>query len=612
MRAPSNPLPGPAPDSGAGSGWKPRELLAWGLRGAAGWEPPPPAHLEDLLPGYRVEALLGRGAMGAVYRAVHRDLERPVAVKLLPAPLAEEPGFAERFRREAKLLAQLDHPGIVRVHDFGRTAEGHPYFVMEFVDGVDLHRAIHGPGLSPEQALEVACELCEALQYAHRQGVVHRDLKPANVLVTPGGRVKLADFGLARPPDDAAGPLTGHMAIGTPDYMAPEQRRGRGDHRVDLYALGVTMYEMLCGGPPRGEWRPPSRRVTVDARIDGVIAKALQENPDLRYHEANEIQTDLARIRDSPSGRLSPEPARRFGKSLPLAAACLLVAIPAVRLWRTAASGTPPVARVHLHFDEPAGASSAADSSGNGWHGAFVGEPALVPGKIDNAIHLNGIRQAVRLPADVVAACDDFTIAVWVKPAGVPNWSRIFDFGADIDRYMFLTPRNGITGTMRFSITTAGTLAEQQIESPSPLVPGRWAHVAVVLSGATGTLYLDGVPVGENSAMTLRPSDLGHTDRNYIGQSQFPSDPEFEGLVDDFRIFDRALTRAEIASIMEAPGQATARIGARENAASGRAARLFRIAGPKSPSVRVFQAYLSHDSISRPPAIPHHRLDPAR
>ncbi len=297
MQAPSDPLPDPAPDSVANTGWNPRDLLVWGLRGALAWESPPPAHLEDLLPGYQVEALLGRGAMGAVYRAIHRDLERPVAIKVLPALLAEEPGFAERFRREAKLLAQLDHPGIVRVHDSGRTAEGHPYFVMELVEGPDLRRWAAGRCLDVRQVVDFGSQICDALEEAHRQGVIHRDLKPANILVTADLRLKLADFGLARPILDGGEGMTGGgVALGTPEYMAPEQRQGKGDHRIDLYALGATLYELLCGAPPQGAWLPPSRRAKVPAGFDRLIARAMDELPERRFASAAGMKAELLRL----------------------------------------------------------------------------------------------------------------------------------------------------------------------------------------------------------------------------------------------------------------------------------------------------------------------------
>jgi serine/threonine protein kinase len=284
------------------------DLLARGLESAKAatgnpqaWQPPTPEELAVLLPQYEIESLLGRGGMGAVYRGKQAALDRAVAIKLLPAELAADAEFMSRFQREARTLAKLQHPGIVAVHDFGQTSAGHLYFVMEFVNGTDLARLIHGPGINPVQALEVITQICDALQYAHGQGVIHRDIKPANVLINTEGRAKLADFGLARPTSEETASLTrSNVVMGTPDYMAPEQMAGNADHRADLYALGVMLYEMLTGQTPRGAWAPPSQRVQVDVRLDQVVVRALQQDPAMRYQQASEIKTDVDVIRTTP------------------------------------------------------------------------------------------------------------------------------------------------------------------------------------------------------------------------------------------------------------------------------------------------------------------------
>lgn len=207
----------------------------------ARWTPPSADEVARLLPRYRIVACLGRGGMGAVYQAFQPELERPVAIKLLPAALAEEPGFVGRFRMEARTLARLDHPGIIRIHDFGQTEEGHLYFVMEFVDGTDLRHRLQAGPLSPAETLGLARQVCDALRCAHRQGIIHRDIKPANILVTRDGLAKLADFGLARPLENEANRLTlTQVVMGTPDYMAPERRTGADDHRADSKTPHLT------------------------------------------------------------------------------------------------------------------------------------------------------------------------------------------------------------------------------------------------------------------------------------------------------------------------------------------------------------------------------------
>jgi serine/threonine protein kinase len=279
----------------------------------AGWAPPLPDELAALLPAFEILRILGRGGMGAVYLGRDRKLDRLVAIKLLPPELSAEASYVDRFMREAKALARLDHHNIIHIHAFDQTAAGHLYFVMEYVDGVDLHRLMRpaapsgssGSGLLPyPTTLEIISRICDALQYAHDKGIIHRDIKPANVIVATDGRVKVADFGLARAAevDPGAGSMTQTGTImGTPDYMAPEQRDGHpADHRADIYALGVMFYEMLTGSIPRGAFPPPSRRVRVDVRLDEVVLKALQSEPDLRYQQASEVKTDVTRIQTTP------------------------------------------------------------------------------------------------------------------------------------------------------------------------------------------------------------------------------------------------------------------------------------------------------------------------
>jgi serine/threonine protein kinase len=199
----------------------------------------------------------------------------------------------------------MNHPSIVSVYDFGNTVEGHLFFVMEYVEGTTLHQMIKTVGLKPSAALEIIVSVCEALQFAHAEGVVHRDIKPANILVDTRGRVKVTDFGLARlndPTGDARSYTMTGAVLGTPDYMAPEQKQGsRVDHRADIYSLGVMLYEMLCGQVPQGIFDPPSQRVPVDERIDQVVIRAMQQEPDRRYQATNEMRTDVDAIRRSPS-----------------------------------------------------------------------------------------------------------------------------------------------------------------------------------------------------------------------------------------------------------------------------------------------------------------------
>ncbi|MDF1812392.1 MAG: serine/threonine-protein kinase [Verrucomicrobiales bacterium] len=275
------------------------------------WEPVSPEKLNQLLPGFQVIKLLGRGGMGAVYEAVQENLDRHVAIKVLPPELGRDIEFEARFRREAKAMARLNHPNIIQIHDFGQTSEGHFYFVMEFVDGSDLHFLIKKGLIKPDTALKLAIQICEALQFAHDEGFVHRDIKPANILLTSTGVIKIGDFGLAKLIDPNVGSETDKMGLtmtgysmGTPNYMAPEQMNGENqiDHRADIYSLGVMLYEMLTGEIPRGSFDPPSNKTPVDARIDDVVLKAMHEKPDFRYQAAKDIESDVTTIRTSPRG----------------------------------------------------------------------------------------------------------------------------------------------------------------------------------------------------------------------------------------------------------------------------------------------------------------------
>jgi len=310
--------------------------------------PPEPAELAKQFPQLEVIELLGQGGMGAVYKARQKQLDRLVALKILPPEVGETEAFAERFTREAQSLARLNHPRIVTVFDFGHTEAGLYYFVMEFVDGTDLRRVLQAGELSPEEALSIVPQICEALQFAHDEGIVHRDIKPENILLDKKGRVKIADFGLAKLLDRpvAAYTLTaaGHR-MGTPHYMAPEQieHPGKVDHRADIYSLGVVFYEMLTGQLPIGQFARPSQKVQVDVRLDKVVLKSLAHEPERRYQHASEVKTDVETITHVAPPPKSPpadveQPASKTSRlaiaSLVLAIlspfTCYITAIPAI------------------------------------------------------------------------------------------------------------------------------------------------------------------------------------------------------------------------------------------------------------------------------------------
>ncbi len=266
------------------------------------------AAIEELAPHFpqlEILELLGQGGMGTVYKCRQKHLDRLVALKVIPPVAARDPAFAERFAREARALARLNHPNIVTVYDFG-CSDGVFYLLMEFVDGPNLRQTMQSGSLTPREALAIVPSICDALQYAHDQGIVHRDIKPENVLLDRSGRIKIADFGLAKllhaSPQDFT--LTRSMQImGTPRYMAPEQveHPSEVDHRADIYSLGVVLYEMLTGELPMGRFAPPSQKVELDIRIDEIVLRTLEKEPSRRFQRVSEVRTELDSVHATPA-----------------------------------------------------------------------------------------------------------------------------------------------------------------------------------------------------------------------------------------------------------------------------------------------------------------------
>ena len=249
-------------------------------------------------PNLEIVEMLGQGGMGVVYKAVQKNLGRTVALKVLSPQLSADPDFVERFTREARALASLSHPNIVGIYDSG-IHDHVPYLVMEYVDGTPLRKMLASKKLSPEQVLEVIPQICDALHYAHAHGVVHRDIKPENILLDRQGRVKIADFGLAKlaSQDETRITKTGFV-MGSPHYMAPEQfaHSGRVDHRADIYSLGVVFYEMLTGEVPMGRFKAPSEKAPVDQRLDPVVLKSLEREPEDRWQSVDEVKARVSRL----------------------------------------------------------------------------------------------------------------------------------------------------------------------------------------------------------------------------------------------------------------------------------------------------------------------------
>ena len=294
------------------AGLDPADLLKQGIAAdtlidgaASSFDPPPLEEIATLFPQFEILSLIGKGGMGAVYKVRQNDLDRVVALKILPPAISETPGFSERFTREAKALAKLNHPGIVTLHEFGQR-HGLYFILMEFVDGVNLGQLMQTGRISPREALAIVPQICDALQFAHDQGIIHRDIKPENILLDRLGRVKVADFGIAKvvsascdcqetasePRSQTDATLAGKI-IGTPQYMAPEQLHDPAavDHRADIYALGVVFYQMLTGELPGKRLEAPSKKVQIDVRLDEIVLRALEKDPALRYPQVSLMKT---------------------------------------------------------------------------------------------------------------------------------------------------------------------------------------------------------------------------------------------------------------------------------------------------------------------------------
>src|SRR5271155_139086 len=277
-----------------------------------------PTNTSRVLSGrYELSHLVARGGMAEVYRARVQLLARPVALKVLFPELSVDRSFVERFRREAQAAANLSHPNIVPVFDWGED-NGTYFIVMEFVDGRALSSILRTAGpLHPDRAAEIAADVAGALAYAHRHGVVHRDVKPGNVLITEEGTIKVTDFGIARAVNTEESLTQTGAVMGTATYFSPEQAEGMGvDSRSDIYSLGVVIFEMVTGRPPFlgdtpvavaakhvREHPPAPREINpgVPPDLEAIILKAMAKDPAHRYRPAEELRADLLRFNEGRS-----------------------------------------------------------------------------------------------------------------------------------------------------------------------------------------------------------------------------------------------------------------------------------------------------------------------
>jgi serine/threonine protein kinase len=275
--------------------------------------PPSPAELATRLPNLEILELIGHGGMGVVYKGRQPFLDRLVAIKLVRPDFGGSGDSEERFIREARSLARLQHPNIVTVFDFGKASDL-CYLVMEYVEGSSLRRRLTEKSVSTRDVLDFVPQIGEALRHAHESGLVHRDIKPENILVDARNRVRLVDFGLAMLLDPSGRRAGQDQCIaGTLGYMAPEQfsMPEQVDHRADIYATGVVCFEMLTGKLPQGHpVPPPSTTAATDRCFDPIVLKALHRDREERYQHIVQMNTDLTRLTRTPDSTI------RFEKTI--------------------------------------------------------------------------------------------------------------------------------------------------------------------------------------------------------------------------------------------------------------------------------------------------------
>lgn len=485
------------------------------------WDPPGLDVLQAILPQYEFQSLIGRGGMGAVYKAIQRSLRRPVAIKILPTDLLEDSDtqLRARFSQEALNMAGLTHPGIVSVFEAGEV-DNLLFIVMEFVDGTDLaHRIATEGRVTPDQVSRWMIQVCEALDYAHRRGIVHRDLKPANLLLTLDGKIKIADFGLALQIDHGRTQLTRtNVVLGTADFIAPEALSPgtKLDGRADIYALGVTLYQALTGEIPRGLWESASQRAFIDPAFDEVIERSMDPDRDRRYASSLEFARDLEAIGSSgPTWNPGTASERR----------------------RPPASGAPWSFRNVPPLWLGLAAIGAAVAAGfqvplpRSWI-----EPTRNPVPPPFHLILDGTNQYVRIPTNAVPVSGDFTIECWLKlPKKLhPNLNTILSQAREPDWprfYLGIWP----TGEVWVGDAWARTGA---------IVPrGSWHHLALVRDTSDTRIYVDGVLRARHGAAIPNPGAAAWTD---IGQ-QFDNRREFlEGGVGELRIWNTARSEDSI------------------------------------------------------------------
>lgn len=521
---------------------------------------PPDPLIGTLVDGrYQVVARIARGGMATVYEAVDTRLDRTVALKMMSAALAEDPGFVTRFRREARAAAQLSHPHVVAVFDQGEAA-GLPYLAMEYVPGRTLRDVLRDYGaLTPEQALTILDPVLEALSAAHDAGFVHRDIKPENILISDDGRVKVTDFGLARAVTNNTTATQG-MIIGTVAYLSPEHvEHGDADARSDVYGAGISLFEMVTGQVPFASESPitvayqhvnadvpapSSLRPTIPPDVDALVATATRRDPDLRYPDCRAFLADVRRVRRTLP---PPQPLTKDTQDTLIVPAGM-----------AGAGGAPPPA---VTVRPPAAASTAAAPRaerrrrGRGWIIAILllllaiggaafagwylaagpGKQVTVPGilNMDQAeattalqsvgltLEVGGEEYSETVPAGLVLSSDP---APGASAAANSAVSVVLSRGPE--RYAVPDVRGDPLEAARTAITEANLLVGVITEDWDPEVP---AGSVAMTEPAAGDELKPGTPVDVVVSKGPKPVRLA----NYAGSSASEVQAELEsaGLV---------------------------------------------------------------------------------
>ncbi|MGN6643083.1 MAG: protein kinase domain-containing protein [Verrucomicrobiota bacterium] len=531
--------------------------------------PPPLDQVAKEFPHLEIIDVIGWGGMGVVYKARQPSLDRYVALKVLLTRSVDDPSFKERFTREARSLAKLSHPHIVAVYDVGQTDHFH-YFMMEYVDGINLRQMQQAGRLPSREALNIIPQICEALQFAHDEGIVHRDIKPENVLIDKKGRVKIADFGLAKilglEPADFR--LTRDKeVVGTPHYIAPEQieRPQEVDHRADIFSLGVVFYEMLTGELPIGRFAPPSERVQVDVRFDEVVLRALEKEPARRYQQISEIRTDIRAI-DPVTSQLAEQSPKRSkpisGRKLIVIGIVALPFLAGLSVWFFPAPAELQNSDLLAQWQaEDAGRDKV---SGNY---ATLQNVQFDHGIKGQAFRFDGKRGTINVPrSTTLDPGNQLTIAFWMKADSDNLMDTCCQGLVTCDVFgIEISPGYTTQCGINFVISTdRGATMIDTSEAPNGLgVNGgavvtrdQWHQIVGAYDGTKLQLYIDGQAWGAPRFHNGKISPMRQ--RNFLsigsedGKVDDPGDcvgtRYFKGLIDEVSIYSRALSPGEIAS----------------------------------------------------------------